>query len=177
MISDPELQAQCQEFLSLLGTSIAAGNLEDIHSEGWRPVRDFLQGVSRSRTRQGFSPSETAQFGQPEINLGLLPGAGGVVRTVRMLGIVQALMALLMQGQRVRPDKATELGIVDELVALDRVATVDFKGRYGLPIEDEPVTSQFEHVDEPIVDRRRDVVGCSSITQLGAGRRVEAFGQ
>ena len=51
------------------------------------------------------------------MQLGLLPGAGGIVRTVRMLGIVQALMGLLMQGQRVRPDKAKELGIVDELVA------------------------------------------------------------
>jgi 3-hydroxyacyl-CoA dehydrogenase / enoyl-CoA hydratase / 3-hydroxybutyryl-CoA epimerase len=55
-------------------------------------------------------------FGFPEVQLGLLPGAGGVVRTVRMLGIVQALMGLLMQGQRVRPGKAVELGIVDELV-------------------------------------------------------------
>jgi 3-hydroxyacyl-CoA dehydrogenase/enoyl-CoA hydratase/3-hydroxybutyryl-CoA epimerase len=57
------------------------------------------------------------QFGFPEVQLGLLPGAGGVVRTVRMLGIVNALMSLLMQGQRVRPSKAVEIGIVDELVA------------------------------------------------------------
>jgi 3-hydroxyacyl-CoA dehydrogenase/enoyl-CoA hydratase/3-hydroxybutyryl-CoA epimerase len=56
-------------------------------------------------------------FGFPEVQLGLLPGAGGIVRTVRMLGIVQAMMGLLMQGQRVRPGKAKELGIVDELVA------------------------------------------------------------
>ncbi|HEX7290937.1 MAG TPA: 3-hydroxyacyl-CoA dehydrogenase NAD-binding domain-containing protein [Conexibacter sp.] len=56
-------------------------------------------------------------FGFPEVQLGLLPGAGGVVRTVRMLGIVQALMSLLMQGQRVRPGKAQEIGIVNELVA------------------------------------------------------------
>src|SRR5215212_8570695 len=57
------------------------------------------------------------QFGFPEVQRGLLPGAGGIVRTVRMLGIVGALMSLLMQGQRVRPDKAKEIGIVDELVA------------------------------------------------------------
>jgi 3-hydroxyacyl-CoA dehydrogenase/enoyl-CoA hydratase/3-hydroxybutyryl-CoA epimerase len=56
-------------------------------------------------------------FGFPEVQLGLLPGAGGVVRTVRMIGIVNALMSLLMQGQRVRPSKAVEIGIVDELVA------------------------------------------------------------
>src|SRR5829696_7473304 len=56
-------------------------------------------------------------FGFPEVQLGLLPGAGGVVRTVRMLGIVDGLMKLLLQGQRVRPEKAKEIGIVDELVA------------------------------------------------------------
>jgi len=56
-------------------------------------------------------------FGFPEVQLGLLPGAGGIVRTVRMIGIVNALMSLLMQGQRVRPGKAVEIGIVDELVS------------------------------------------------------------
>ncbi len=57
------------------------------------------------------------QMGFPEVQLGLLPGAGGVVRTVRMLGIVEALMQLLMQGQRLRPAKAKDLGILDEIVA------------------------------------------------------------
>ena len=56
------------------------------------------------------------QFGFPEVQLGLLPGAGGVVRTVWMMGIVNALLQLLLQGQRVRPQKGKEIGIVDELV-------------------------------------------------------------
>src|ERR1035441_5200603 len=56
------------------------------------------------------------QLGFPEVQLGLLPGAGGVTRSVRMLGIVSALMSLLLQGQRVRPAKGQEIGIVDELV-------------------------------------------------------------
>ncbi|HEY7629442.1 MAG TPA: 3-hydroxyacyl-CoA dehydrogenase NAD-binding domain-containing protein [Thermoleophilaceae bacterium] len=59
---------------------------------------------------------KSVQLGFPEVQLGLLPGGGGVVRTVRMLGIVDALMQLLLQGQRHRPQKAKELGIVDELV-------------------------------------------------------------
>jgi 3-hydroxyacyl-CoA dehydrogenase / enoyl-CoA hydratase / 3-hydroxybutyryl-CoA epimerase len=56
------------------------------------------------------------KLGFPEVKLGLLPGAGGVVRSVRMFGIVDALMNLLMQGQEVRPAKAKEMGLVDELV-------------------------------------------------------------
>src|SRR6478735_7760846 len=57
-----------------------------------------------------------AVVGFPEVQLGLLPGAGGVVRSVRMLGIVNALMQVLLQGQRLRPAKAKELGVVDEVV-------------------------------------------------------------
>ena len=56
------------------------------------------------------------QLGFPEVQLGLLPGAGGVVRSVRMLGIVDALMGLLLQGQRVRPDKALEMGLISAVV-------------------------------------------------------------
>src|SRR5579862_4767556 len=58
-----------------------------------------------------------AVVGFPEVTLGLLPGAGGVTRTVRMIGLIQALMGCLLQGQRLRPQQAKELGLVDELVA------------------------------------------------------------
>jgi 3-hydroxyacyl-CoA dehydrogenase/enoyl-CoA hydratase/3-hydroxybutyryl-CoA epimerase len=61
--------------------------------------------------------SPSVKLGFPEVKLGLLPGGGGVVRTVRMLGLVDGLMQLLMQGQEVRPGKAKDLGIVDEVVA------------------------------------------------------------
>ncbi|ABF90251.1 fatty oxidation complex, alpha subunit [Myxococcus xanthus DK 1622] len=57
-----------------------------------------------------------AQVGLPEVTLGLLPGGGGVVRTVRMLGIVDALMKVLLQGQRYRPQEAKEAGLVHEVV-------------------------------------------------------------
>ncbi|WP_163865038.1 3-hydroxyacyl-CoA dehydrogenase NAD-binding domain-containing protein [Myxococcus eversor] len=57
-----------------------------------------------------------AQLGLPEVTLGLLPGGGGVVRTVRMLGIVDAMMKVLLQGQRYRPQEAKEVGLVHEVV-------------------------------------------------------------
>jgi 3-hydroxyacyl-CoA dehydrogenase/enoyl-CoA hydratase/3-hydroxybutyryl-CoA epimerase len=57
-----------------------------------------------------------AKLGFPEVKLGLLPGAGGVTRTVRMFGIADALLNLLLQGQEVRPEKAKEMGLVDEIV-------------------------------------------------------------
>jgi len=61
-IGDPELQAQCQEFIALFGEGIASGDREDLDAAGWKPVMELLAGVSRSRERQGFSPSETAMF-------------------------------------------------------------------------------------------------------------------
>ena len=56
------------------------------------------------------------QIGLPEVTLGLLPGGGGVVRTVRLLGIQNALMNVLLQGQRMNPTKAKEVGVIDEVV-------------------------------------------------------------
>jgi 3-hydroxyacyl-CoA dehydrogenase/enoyl-CoA hydratase/3-hydroxybutyryl-CoA epimerase len=57
-----------------------------------------------------------AVVGFPEVTLGLLPGAGGITRSVRMIGIAQALMGVLLQGQRLKPAKALEMGFVDEIV-------------------------------------------------------------
>ena len=56
-------------------------------------------------------------LGLPEVTLGLLPGGGGVTRTVRMFGIQSALMDILLQGPRFKPAQAKEKGLVDELVA------------------------------------------------------------
>jgi 3-hydroxyacyl-CoA dehydrogenase / enoyl-CoA hydratase / 3-hydroxybutyryl-CoA epimerase len=56
-------------------------------------------------------------YGLPEVTLGLLPGGGGVTRITRMLGIANGFMQVLAQGQRHKPDKALEIGIVDELAA------------------------------------------------------------
>ncbi len=57
-----------------------------------------------------------SEIGLPEVTLGLLPGAGGVVRTVRLLGIADALLKVLLQGQRYTPRAALEVGLVDEVV-------------------------------------------------------------
>ncbi|MBB5112934.1 3-hydroxyacyl-CoA dehydrogenase/enoyl-CoA hydratase/3-hydroxybutyryl-CoA epimerase [Micromonospora echinospora] len=57
------------------------------------------------------------EIGFPEVTLGLLPGCGGVVRTVRLLGVVDALTNWLLRGQRHRPQDALAHGLVDEIAA------------------------------------------------------------
>ncbi|WP_405016727.1 3-hydroxyacyl-CoA dehydrogenase NAD-binding domain-containing protein [Kitasatospora sp. NBC_00070] len=58
-----------------------------------------------------------SKIGLPEVTLGLLPGGGGVVRTVRMFGITDALLKVLLQGRQYRPAQALEHGLVDELAS------------------------------------------------------------
>ncbi|MEV0640726.1 3-hydroxyacyl-CoA dehydrogenase NAD-binding domain-containing protein [Streptomyces sp. NPDC050619] len=58
-----------------------------------------------------------SKIGCPEVTLGLLPGGGGVVRTVRLLGIADALLKVLLQGTQYSPRRALDNGLVHELAA------------------------------------------------------------
>ncbi|MBU3869038.1 enoyl-CoA hydratase/isomerase family protein [Streptomyces sp. 4503] len=58
-----------------------------------------------------------SRIGFPEVTLGLLPGSGGVARTVRLLGVTDALLKWLLQGARYSPRRAQEAGLVHEVVA------------------------------------------------------------
>ena len=58
---------------------------------------------------------KSVQVGFPEVTLGLLPGAGGVVRTVNMLGL-EAAAPYLMEGKRVAPGPAQEAGLINASV-------------------------------------------------------------
>jgi len=57
------------------------------------------------------------QLGLPEVTLGLLPGGGGVVRMVRLLGLEKAL-PYLAEGKKVRPDAALKAGLIHDLAAI-----------------------------------------------------------
>lgn len=61
--------------------------------------------------------SDKAMLGLPEVNLGLLPAAGGTQRLPRMIGVKRAL-DLLLGGKAIDAQKAAGLGIIDEIVAM-----------------------------------------------------------
>ncbi len=58
--------------------------------------------------------SPDLQLGLPEVTLGLLPGGGGVVRLVRMLGLEKALPHLL-EGKALKPQPALAAGLIDDI--------------------------------------------------------------
>jgi enoyl-CoA hydratase len=60
--------------------------------------------------------SETARLGQPEILLGVIPGAGGTQRLARLVGPARA-KEMIWSGRQVRADEALAIGLVDRVAA------------------------------------------------------------
>jgi rsbT co-antagonist protein RsbR len=61
-LSADELKKQATEFLTLLASTAQKTAVEDLGAQGWRPVRAFLEDLSRQRVMAGFSSDETATF-------------------------------------------------------------------------------------------------------------------
>jgi len=69
------------------------------------------------------SDAPRTQLGVPEVQLGLLPGAGGTQRLPRLIGL-QAALDLILTGKSVRASKARKLGLVDEVVPVSILVDV-----------------------------------------------------
>jgi enoyl-CoA hydratase len=74
--------------------------------------------------------SEKARFGQPEINLGLIPGGGGTQRLSRLVGLGHA-MRLVLSGDMIGAAEAREIGLVERVVPHEelRARTLELAAR------------------------------------------------
>jgi enoyl-CoA hydratase len=64
--------------------------------------------------------ADTAKFGQPEINLGVMPGAGGTQRLARFVGKAKA-MDMCLTGRMMDAEEANKCGLVSRVVAADKL--------------------------------------------------------
>jgi enoyl-CoA hydratase len=95
--------------------------------------------------------SETAQFGQPEINLGVIPGAGGTQRMTLAVGKALA-MEIAMNGRFLKADEAYKFGLVNRVVpvelyleeAIELAAELAARAPIAVRLAKEAVNAVFE---------------------------------
>ena len=70
--------------------------------------------------------SEQAVFGQPEVDLGLIPGFGGTQRLVKRVGLAKA-MAILVAGKKMKANEAASAGLVSEVCPAEQLEALTEK--------------------------------------------------
>jgi len=107
--------------------------------------------------------ADTAKFGQPEINLGIIPGAGGTQRLPRFVGKSKAMeMALLGQARMMDAAEAERCGLVSRVIPADKL------------VEEAVATAQkIAELSLPIVMMAKESVNRAFETTLAEGVRFE----
>jgi enoyl-CoA hydratase len=108
--------------------------------------------------------SETAKFGQPEIKIGTMPGAGGTQRLTRALGKAKS-MELILTGKFLNADEALQRGLVNKVVpvemymheAITLAKEIAEMSPVAAQLAKEAVNRSFEtHLDEGLTFERKN---------------------
>lgn len=105
--------------------------------------------------------ADTAKLGQPEIMLGIIPGAGGTQRLPRLVGLSRA-KELIYSGRQVRAEEALAIGMADRILPADDV--------YRTAVEDARAYANGPRVALAAAKRSIDL---GMRTDLPAGLRIE----
>ena len=97
--------------------------VERLHTEHGKPVVAAIHGaclgggleLALACSYRVCTRDDKTVLGQPEVQIGLIPGAGGTQRLPRLIGLAAGL-DLVLTGRNVRPRRARKLGLVDEVV-------------------------------------------------------------
>lgn len=108
--------------------------------------------------------SETAKFGQPEIKIGVMPGAGGTQRLTRAIGKAKA-MELVLTGRFLSADEALSYGLINKVVpvelylfeAVQLAKEIAQMSPVAAQLAKESVNRSFEtHLDEGLLFERKN---------------------
>ena len=105
--------------------------------------------------------ADTAKFGQPEITLGVMPGAGGTQRLARFVGKAKA-MDLCLTGRMMDAAEAERCGLVSRVVAADKLMEEALKA-----------ADKIASMSLPAVMMTKESVNRAFETTLGEGMRFE----
>ncbi|HMU36555.1 MAG TPA: enoyl-CoA hydratase-related protein, partial [Marmoricola sp.] len=105
--------------------------------------------------------ADNATFGQPEILLGIIPGAGGTQRLTRLVGPSKA-KELIFTGRFVAADEALSIGLVDKLVPADQV--------YPAAVE---WASQFRNAATCALRAAKEAIDFGAQVDLATGLEIE----
>ena len=102
-----------------------------------------------------------AQFGQPEINLGVIPGAGGTQRLIRAVGKSKA-MEMVLTGNRIKAQEAYDAGLVAKVI--DSEMLIEEAVKMGFTIAEKSGIA---------VRMAKEAVNVAEETSLAEGLRFE----
>jgi enoyl-CoA hydratase len=105
--------------------------------------------------------AESARFGQPEINLGIIPGAGGTQRLTRFVGKAKA-MDMVLTGRMMDAAEAERSGLVSRIVPNDKLIDEALK-----------IATQIAALSRPSVFAAKEAVNRAYETTLAEGVRFE----
>jgi enoyl-CoA hydratase len=105
--------------------------------------------------------ADTAKFGQPEITLGIIPGAGGTQRLTRAVGKSKA-MEMILSGRMIGAEEAERANLVSRVVPADVLMEETMK-----------VAERIAHLSQPIVAMAKSTVNAAFETMLAEGVRYE----
>jgi enoyl-CoA hydratase len=105
--------------------------------------------------------ADTAKFGQPEINLGIIPGAGGTQRLTRAVGKAKA-MEMILTGRMMDAAEAERAGLVSRIVPAAELVAEALK-----------LAEKIAKLSRPVVAMAKEAVNIAHETTLAEGVRFE----
>jgi enoyl-CoA hydratase len=105
--------------------------------------------------------ADKARFGQPEVNLGVIPGFGGTQRLARRVGVARA-MELVLTGEMIGADEALRIGLVNKVVPATELLT-----------ETKKIAEKISQKGPIAVKLARQAVRASEELPLTEGNRLE----